>query len=84
METLINEWLAELSVLITANIWLAPIFALIAGVLTAFTPCSNLCLGNAISFPDLSTIRDLYKKEGIWSKVKKDLEENGKLIIKED
>jgi len=40
VETLINEWLAELSVLITANIWLAPIFALIAGVLTAFTPCS--------------------------------------------
>lgn len=40
MEALINEWLAGLSVLITANIWLAPLFALIAGVLTAFTPCS--------------------------------------------
>lgn len=40
METLINEWLAALSVLITANIWLAPLFALIAGVITAFTPCS--------------------------------------------
>lgn len=46
--------------------------------------CSNLCLGNAISFPELSTIRALYKKEGIWTKVKKDLEEKGKLIIKED
>lgn len=40
METLINGWLAGLSVLITANIWLAPLFALLAGVLTAFTPCS--------------------------------------------
>lgn len=40
METVINQWLAELSILITANIWLAPLFAFIAGVLTAFTPCS--------------------------------------------
>lgn len=46
------------------------------------TSCSNLCLGKAISFPDISTVRELYKKEGIWSKVKKQLEEEGKLTIK--
>jgi cytochrome c-type biogenesis protein len=39
MQTIINEWLASLSALITANLWLAPLLALLAGVLTAFTPC---------------------------------------------
>ena len=40
METVINQGLTALSELIAGNIWLAPLFALIAGVLTAFTPCS--------------------------------------------
>ena len=43
------------------------------------TTCSALCLGNAITFPDVETIRDLYKKEGIWAKVKNDLKEKGKI-----
>ena len=46
------------------------------------TTCGNLCLGKAISFPDLDGIRLLYKKEGIWPKVKKQLEEEGRLVIK--
>jgi hypothetical protein len=36
-------------------------------------------LGSAISFPDVRTIRELYRREGIWAKVKKQLEESGKL-----
>jgi len=40
METIINQWLAILSSAITANTWVTPFLALLAGVLTAFTPCS--------------------------------------------
>lgn len=37
---MINTWLDTLGVLIRDNFWLAPFFALLAGVLTSFTPCS--------------------------------------------
>jgi NAD-dependent dihydropyrimidine dehydrogenase PreA subunit len=47
------------------------------------TTCANLCQGNAITFQDIKTIRELYKKEGIWSKVKKQLQEEEKLKISE-
>ena len=41
--------------------------------------CANLCLGNCITFPSLEELRTLYKKEGIWAKVKRQLEAEGKL-----
>jgi len=41
--------------------------------------CANLCAGNAISFPDIQELRELYKKQGIWAKVKKQLIEEGKI-----
>src|SRR4030042_2974805 len=37
---MINQWLETLSTLIKANIWLSPVLAILAGALTAFTPCS--------------------------------------------
>lgn len=37
---MINEWLESLADLITQRMWLAPILALLTGVLTSFTPCS--------------------------------------------
>ncbi len=40
MQTIINDWLNTLSTVIADNIWLAPLLALLAGVLTAFTPCA--------------------------------------------
>jgi len=40
MQTVINDWLASLSSAISVNLWLAPLLALLAGVLTAFTPCA--------------------------------------------
>ena len=46
------------------------------------TTCGNLCLGEAISFPDIQTVRDTYKQEKIWSKVKKQLVEQGKIPAK--
>jgi formate hydrogenlyase subunit 6/NADH:ubiquinone oxidoreductase subunit I len=45
------------------------------------TTCANLCLGNAIIFQNIGDIRALYKKEGIWAKVKSQLKEEGKLKI---
>ena len=45
--------------------------------------CANLCLGNAISFPDIHQVRDLYKREKIWPKVKAELAEQGKLKLRD-
>lgn len=35
-----NEWLVILGKVVAENYWLAPVIALISGILTAFTPCS--------------------------------------------
>jgi len=43
--------------------------------------CGNLCAGRAISFPDVARVRELYKTEGIWGKVKKELAEAGRLVV---
>lgn len=37
---MIDQWLQSLSRLITESFWLAPLIAMLAGVLTSFTPCS--------------------------------------------
>lgn len=37
---MIDTWLETLSSLITQNMWLAPLLALLAGVLTSVTPCA--------------------------------------------
>ena len=49
--------------------------------LVGCTTCANLCFGKAITFPDIEKVRGIYKKEGIWAKVKKQLVEEGKLKI---
>ncbi len=43
------------------------------------TSCANLCLGRAISFQDIESVRELYKKEGIWGKVKEELKKKDKI-----
>jgi len=45
--------------------------------------CANLCPNDAISFPDAGALRELYRRHGIWAKVKKQLEESGKLKLDE-
>ena len=45
--------------------------------------CANLCLGNAISFPDIQLVRALYKRETIWGKVKAQLRQGGKLSVQD-
>ena len=42
--------------------------------------CANLCQGEAIKFPEVQSLRDLYKKHDIWAKAKRQLREEGKLI----
>nr|WP_319488639.1 cytochrome c biogenesis protein CcdA [uncultured Caproiciproducens sp.] len=37
---MINQWLETLSTLISQSFWLAPLIALLAGVLTSVTPCA--------------------------------------------
>ena len=37
---MINTWLEQISTLMRQNLWLAPLLALLAGVLTSVTPCS--------------------------------------------
>ncbi len=37
---MINQWLDTLAVLISKSFWLAPLLALLAGVLTSITPCA--------------------------------------------
>lgn len=37
---MIDSWLTQIAEIISNNMWLAPILALIAGVLTSITPCS--------------------------------------------
>lgn len=37
---MINQWLETISILIAYNLWLAPLLALVAGVLTSVTPCA--------------------------------------------
>lgn len=41
--------------------------------------CAHLCLGETISFPDIQVVREIYKREGIWAKVKRQLAEEGQL-----
>ena len=41
MEGLINQWIEAISASISANMWLAPILALLAGILTSFKLFKN-------------------------------------------
>ena len=37
---MVDAWLSEIAEVISSNMWLAPILALVAGILTSVTPCS--------------------------------------------
>ena len=37
---MIDSWLNQIAAAINSNLWLAPLLALLAGVLTSFTPCA--------------------------------------------
>ncbi|MDZ7778025.1 MAG: hypothetical protein U5L09_21605 [Bacteroidales bacterium] len=43
------------------------------------TTCASLCKGEAISFPDVKELRDLYESENLWAKVTRQMKKEGKL-----
>lgn len=64
MEALINQWLEVISALISDNIWLAPLFALIAGILTSFTPCALSSIPLVIGYVGGTSGKDT--KHAFW------------------
>jgi MinD superfamily P-loop ATPase len=44
--------------------------------------CRSLCEGNAISFPSLKELRQVYKQNEIWKIVKEEMIANGKIPTK--
>lgn len=37
---MVDTWLDQIAISIQSNVWIAPLLALLAGMLTSFTPCS--------------------------------------------
>ncbi|MEO0107763.1 MAG: ferredoxin family protein [candidate division WOR-3 bacterium] len=44
--------------------------------------CANLCQGMCITFQPVESVRELYRKHGVWKKVKDALRAEGKLGAK--
>ncbi len=53
-----THWLEILAELIKNNIWMAPIFCLLAGIITSFTPCSLSTIPSVIAFVGASSKAD--------------------------
>ena len=43
--------------------------------------CADLCLGEAMTFPDLEKVREIFRKNGPWAKIKKQLKSEGRSNI---
>jgi cytochrome c biogenesis protein CcdA len=67
MEAAINNWLETISSLIALNIWMAPLFALLAGVLTSFTPCALTSVPLVIGYVGGTGSKDT--KRAFWLSV---------------
>ena len=55
---MIDGWLENLSALITTRVWLAPVLATLAGVLTSFTPCALSSVPLVIGYVGGTSDRD--------------------------
>lgn len=62
-----TEILESLSKLITENVWLAPLLALLAGILTSFTPCSLSSIPLVVGYVGGTGQRDT--KRALWLSV---------------
>ncbi len=58
---MINEWLENLSELIVTRVWLAPVLALLAGILTSFTPCALSSVPLVIGYVGGTSNKDPHK-----------------------
>lgn len=50
MEAAVNQWLETLSRAISQQLWLAPLLALLAGVLSSLTPCALPCVPLVVGY----------------------------------
>lgn len=64
MDDVINQWLEILSSSISENMWLAPVLALIAGILTSVTPCALTSVPLVIGYVGGTGQRDT--KKAFW------------------
>lgn len=62
-----TEILENLSKLITGNVWLAPVLALLAGIITSFTPCSLSSIPLVIGYVGGTGQREI--KRSFWLSV---------------
>lgn len=62
-----TEILENLSKLITGNAWLAPVVALLAGIITSFTPCSLSSIPLVIGYVGGTGQREI--KRAFWLSV---------------
>lgn len=64
MEIVPNQWLEYISSAISVNTWLAPLLALLAGILTSFTPCALTSVPLVIGYVGGTVQRDA--KRAFW------------------
>lgn len=64
MDVIINQWLESISSAISANIWMAPFLALLAGILTSITPCALTSVPLVISY--VGGIGERDAKKAFW------------------
>lgn len=67
MDIVPNQWLEAISNSISANIWLAPLLALLAGILTSVTPCALSSIPLVIGYVGGTGQRDT--KRAFWLSV---------------
>lgn len=67
MDIVINQWLESISGTISANIWIAPLMALLAGILTSVTPCALTSVPLVIGYVGGTGQRDT--KRAFWLSV---------------
>ena len=67
MDIATNQWLESISATISANIWLAPFLALLAGILTSVTPCALTSVPLVIGYVGGAGQKDT--KKAFWLSV---------------
>lgn len=66
MEGITSQWIESISASISSNMWLAPFLALLAGILTSFTPCALTSVPLVIGYVGGDTKR-AFKLSGVFA-----------------
>lgn len=65
MDVVITQWLESISAAISSSIWMAPLLALLAGILTSITPCALTSVPLVIGYVSGTGLRDTKKAFGL-------------------